>query len=97
MVLEKIYKDRFSVTFNITFLIEMLELLNFSQITTSAINLNVIGDAIDKNYGFIYFIFKCILFKRPEVANSANVIKLGVMLKSPLKTYKRIKTFRNSQ
>ena len=45
MVLEKIYKDRFSVTFNITFLIEMLELLNFSQITTSAINLNVIGDA----------------------------------------------------
>ena len=45
MVLEKIYKDRFSVTFSITFLIEMLELLNFSQMTISAINLNVIGDA----------------------------------------------------
>ena len=66
----------------ITSLIEMLELPNFCQITTSTIWFDSCGkifdDVMDKIYDVIAFISKYLL-RRPRLTNFVDIIEIATM------------------
>ena len=62
-------KDFYTIEVITTCLIEMLELQNFGQVTTStrqlgSIEKNVVVDVKDKNYGVITFVAKYLYVKK---------------------------------